>query len=92
MLHWLTNRIINWNGSLKITASRYLHPEHYRNITKLLHERRLDREQYGCGDFVTESTGLKENIEVYGRPKYNIAFGENAKKHLNSVLYDVRSG
>ena len=41
----------------------YLHPEQYRNIAKLLHERRLDREQY-IADFVTELTGyLKENID-----------------------------
>ena len=44
----LANRLgigqLKWE--LEDYCFRYLHPEQYRNIAKLLHERRLDREQY----------------------------------------------
>ena len=67
----------SWNWSLKWELEdycfRYLHPEQYRAIAKLLQERRLDREHY-IADFVSElSSYLRENIkqvEVYGRPKH----------------------
>ena len=53
----LANRLgigqLKWE--LEDYCFRYLHPEQYRNIAKLLHERRLDREQY-IADFVTELT------------------------------------
>ena len=94
----LANRLgigqLKWE--LEDYCFRYLHPEQYRNIAKLLHERRLDREQY-IADFVTELTGyLKENIEqveVYGRPKHIYSIWRKMqKKHLEfSGLYDVRA-
>ena len=94
----LANRLgigqLKWE--LEDYCFRYLHPEQYRNIAKLLHERRLDREQY-ITDFVTELTGyLKENIdqvEVYGRPKHIYSIWRKMqKKHLEfSGLYDVRA-
>ncbi len=71
----LANRLgigqLKWE--LEDYCFRYLHPEQYRAIAKLLKERRLDREQY-IADFVAELSGyLQENIpqvEVYGRPKH----------------------
>ena len=91
----LANRLgigqLKWE--LEDYCFRYLHPEQYRNIAKLLHERRLDREQY-IADFVTELTGyLKENIEqveVYGRPKHIYSIWRKMqKKHLEfSGLYE----
>ncbi|MBS6026900.1 (p)ppGpp synthetase I/GTP pyrophosphokinase [Haemophilus pittmaniae] len=94
----LANRLgigqLKWE--LEDYCFRYLHPEQYRNIATLLHERRLDRERY-IADFVSELTGyLKENIdqvEVYGRPKHIYSIWRKMqKKHLEfSGLYDVRA-
>ena len=89
----LANRLgigqLKWE--LEDYCFRYLHPEQYRNIAKLLHERRLDREQY-IADFVTELTGyLKENIdqvEVYGRPKHIYSIWRKCKRNIwSSVAY-----
>ena len=60
----LANRLgigqLKWE--LEDYCFRYLHPEQYRAIAKLLKERRLDREQY-IADFVSELSGyLQENI------------------------------
>ncbi|MCI7717902.1 GTP diphosphokinase [[Pasteurella] aerogenes] len=94
----LANRLgigqLKWE--LEDYCFRYLHPEQYRAIAKLLQERRLDREKY-IADFVTElTTYLKENIdqvEVYGRPKHIYSIWRKMqKKHLEfGDLYDVRA-
>ena len=94
----LANRLgigqLKWE--LEDYCFRYLHPEQYRAIAKLLKERRLDREQY-ITDFVSELSGyLQENIpqvEVYGRPKHIYSIWRKMqKKHLEfSDLYDVRA-
>lgn len=94
----LANRLgigqLKWE--LEDYCFRYLHPEQYRMIAKLLQERRLDREKY-IADFVAElSQYLKENIgqvEVYGRPKHIYSIWRKMqKKHLEfSDLYDVRA-
>ncbi|MDO5054587.1 MAG: GTP diphosphokinase [Pasteurella oralis] len=94
----LANRLgigqLKWE--LEDYCFRYLHPEQYRSIAKLLQERRLDREQY-IADFVTELSGyLKhniDNVEVYGRPKHIYSIWRKMqKKHLEfSDLYDVRA-
>ncbi|WP_109043931.1 GTP diphosphokinase [Aggregatibacter actinomycetemcomitans] len=94
----LANRLgigqLKWE--LEDYCFRYLHPEQYRAIAKLLQERRIDREQY-IADFVAELTGyLQENIkqvEVYGRPKHIYSIWcKMQKKHLEfSELYDVRA-
>ena len=94
----LANRLgigqIKWE--LEDYCFRYLHPEQYRAIAKLLKERRLDREQY-IADFVSElSSYLQENIpqvEVYGRPKHIYSIWRKMqKKHLEfGDLYDVRA-
>ena len=94
----LANRLgigqLKWE--LEDYCFRYLHPEQYRAIAKLLKERRLDREQY-IADFVAELSGyLQENIphvEVYGRPKHIYSIWRKMqKKHLEFIdLYDVRA-
>ena len=94
----LANRLgigqLKWE--LEDYCFRYLHPEQYRAIAKLLKERRLDREQY-IADFVSELSGyLQENIqqvEVYGRPKhiYSIWLKMQKKNLEFSDLYDVRA-
>ncbi|QEH48742.1 GTP diphosphokinase [Aggregatibacter actinomycetemcomitans] len=94
----LANRLgigqLKWE--LEDYCFRYLHPEQYRAIAKLLQERRIDREQY-IADFITELTGyLQENIqqvEVYGRPKHIYSIWRKMqKKNLEfSDLYDVRA-
>ena len=95
----LANRLgigqLKWE--LEDYCFRYLHPEQYRAIAKLLKERRLDREQY-IADFVSELSGyLQENIpqvEVYGRPKHIYSIWRKMqKKHLEfGDLYDVGAG
>lgn len=94
----LANRLgigqLKWE--LEDYSFRYLYPDQYRLIAKLLHERRLDREHYIL-DFVTELKGyLQENleqVEVYGRPKHIYSIWRKMqKKHLEfNGLYDVRA-
>ncbi|PJG84936.1 GTP diphosphokinase [Conservatibacter flavescens] len=94
----LANRLgigqLKWE--LEDYCFRYLHPDHYRSIAKLLDERRLDREQY-IADFVAELSGyLQENVEhaqVYGRPKHIYSIWRKMqKKNLQFTdLYDVRA-
>lgn len=94
----LANRLgigqLKWE--LEDYCFRYLHPEQYRMIARLLKERRLDREQY-ITDFVSELTQYLQanidNVEVYGRPKHIYSIWRKMqKKHLEfSDLYDVRA-
>ncbi|MGS3097654.1 GTP diphosphokinase, partial [Escherichia coli] len=62
---------------------RYLHPDEYQQIANLLHERRIDREQY-IDNFVSTVRGYmqQENIEVdiYGRPKHIYSIWRKMKK------------
>src|SRR5450759_2809004 len=75
---------------------RYLEPELYKKVAKLLDERRVDREQY-IADVVTR---LKQALsqagipaEVTGRPKhiYSIINKMKRKQVDFSELYDVRA-
>lgn len=94
----LANRLgigqLKWE--LEDYSFRYLFPEQYRTIAKLLHERRLDREHY-IQAFVDELKGYLqanlEQVEVYGRPKHIYSIWRKMqKKHLEfSDLYDVRA-
>ncbi len=94
----LANRLgigqLKWE--LEDLSFRYSHPDTYKRIAKLLHERRLDREQF-IERFVQqvkqgiEATGAK--VEVYGRPKHIYSIWKKMqKKNLEfSDLYDVRA-
>ncbi len=94
----LANRLgigqLKWE--LEDLSFRYLHPDTYRQIAKLLDEKRVDREKY-IDDFVALlQEKLKEEglqAEVYGRPKHIYSIWRKMqKKHVNfTELYDVRA-
>lgn len=94
----LANRLgigqLKWE--LEDISFRYLHPETYKKIAKLLDEKRLERESY-IDDFVSElSTGLITqglNAKVYGRPKhiYSIWKKMDQKSLSFDKLFDVRA-
>lgn len=94
----LANRLgiaqIKWE--LEDLCFRYLHPDEYKRIANLLHERRIDREQF-IDDFVISlrSAMAEENVkaEIYGRPKHIYSIWRKMqKKHLSfDELFDVRA-
>ena len=71
----LANRLGMWQlkWELEDLSFRYLEPELYKNIAKMLDERRVDRESY-INDFVkglqNELTIVHVNAEITGRPKH----------------------
>ncbi|MGV3344915.1 GTP diphosphokinase [Enterobacteriaceae bacterium LUAb1] len=75
---------------------RYLHPDEYKCIAQLLHERRIDREQY-IDAFVQSLRDemVKEGVkaEVYGRPKHIYSIWRKMQKKSLSFdeLFDVRA-
>ncbi|MGO1616934.1 MAG: GTP diphosphokinase [Oceanisphaera sp.] len=94
----LANRLgigqLKWE--LEDLSFRYLHPETYQLIAKLLHEKRLAREAY-IDQFVD---GLRHAFadadvaaEVYGRPKHIYSIWRKMqKKNLDfDELFDVRA-
>jgi len=94
----LANRLGVWQikWELEDLALRYLEPELYKKIAKLLDERRLDREQY-IADVVAQ---LKLELgkagiiaEVAGRPKHiNSIINKMKRKQVDfSEVYDVRA-
>lgn len=94
----LANRLgigqLKWE--LEDLSFRYLHPETYKQIAGLLHEKRTDREHY-IDDFVAnlQAELTSENIkaEVYGRPKHIFSIWKKMqKKHLGfEQLFDIRA-
>lgn len=94
----LANRLgigqLKWE--LEDFCFRYLHPEEYKRIATLLHERRIDREQF-IDDFVhalrraMAEEGIK--AEIYGRPKhiYSIWRKMQKKSLAFDELFDVRA-
>ncbi|NPE72939.1 HD domain-containing protein, partial [Dickeya dadantii] len=94
----LANRLgigqLKWE--LEDFCFRYLHPDEYKRIAKLLHERRIDREQY-IDDFVKNlraSMATEElKAEVYGRPKHIYSIWRKMQKKSLSFdeLFDVRA-
>ena len=94
----LANRLGVWQlkWELEDLSVRYLEPELYKKIAKLLDERRVDREQY----IVEVVSKLKQvlsqagiHAEVTGRPKHIYSIINKMKrKQVNfSELYDVRA-
>lgn len=94
----LANRLGVWQlkWELEDLSLRYLEPQLYKEVARLLDERRVDREQY-ITNIVTQlkhelqQTNIKG--EVSGRPKhiYSIV---NKMRHKNldfSEIYDVRA-
>ncbi|EKT64993.1 GTP diphosphokinase [Providencia burhodogranariea] len=94
----LANRLgigqLKWE--LEDFCFRYLHPDEYKKIAKLLHERRIDREDY-IDNFVEtlRKNMLKEHIqaEIYGRPKHIYSIWRKMKKKALAFdeLFDVRA-
>lgn len=95
----LANRLGVWElkWELEDLSFRFLHPDIYKSIAKMLDEKRSEREQF-ITDAVTkvrqelEALGVK-NAEIYGRPKhiYSI-WNKMRKKGVEfSEVYDVRA-
>lgn len=85
---------IKWE--LEDISFRYLEPEQYKQIAKLLHERRLDREQY-INDVVQQlrdeltATGIKADISGRAKHIYSIWRKMQRKGLQFSQIYDVRA-
>ena len=87
----LANRLgigqLKWE--LEDLSFRYLHPDTYKQIAKLLDEKRVDREKY-IVDFVAileeklKSEGL--DAEVYGRPKHIYSIWRKMQKTPLTLL------
>lgn len=94
----LANRLGVWQlkWELEDLSLRYLEPQLYKEVAKMLDERRLDREQY-IADVVVqlqhELTLAGVQAEVSGRPKHISSIVKKMKsKHLQfNQLYDVRA-
>nr|WP_136252581.1 GTP diphosphokinase [Ningiella ruwaisensis] len=94
----LANRLgigqLKWE--LEDLSFRYLHPQTYKKIAKMLKEKRSEREQY-ISDFVAHLQGLLDDAnikaQVIGRPKhiYSI-YKKMQKKQLDfEQLFDIRA-
>jgi len=94
----LANRLgigqLKWE--LEDISFRYLHPQVYKKIAKLLDETRLEREQYMSdfvGDLNQQLASLQINGLVYGRPKHIYSIWKKMQqKSLDfEQLFDVRA-
>ena len=94
----LANRLGIWQikWELEDLSIRYLEPERYKSIARLLDERRVDREHYIAEriaqlEQALASAGIK--AEVSGRPKhiYSIINKMKRKQLDFDQLYDVRA-
>jgi GTP pyrophosphokinase len=94
----LANRLGVWQikWEMEDLSTRYLEPELYKKVARLLDERRVDRERY-IAEVVAQlkralsQAGIK--AEVTGRPKhiYSIINKMKRKQLDFSELYDVRA-
>ena len=94
----LANRLGVWQmkWELEDLSLRYLEPELYKKVARLLDERRVDREQYIAAVIAQLEQSLGKagiRAEVSGRPKHIYSIINKMKrKHLDfSELYDVRA-
>jgi GTP pyrophosphokinase len=92
----LANRLGVWQlkWELEDLSFRYLEPELYKRIARMLDERRLEREQYieqAMRTLSRELGGIK--AQITGRPKhiYSIWNKMRTKQLDFSQLYDVRA-
>ncbi|MDR3159274.1 MAG: bifunctional (p)ppGpp synthetase/guanosine-3',5'-bis(diphosphate) 3'-pyrophosphohydrolase [Zoogloeaceae bacterium] len=94
----LANRLGVWElkWELEDLSFRFLHPDTYKKIAKMLDETRLEREQFIAAAIERVKRELAElgiAAEVYGRPKhiYSI-WNKMRKKNLAFTdVYDVRA-
>lgn len=94
----LANRLGVWQlkWELEDRSLRYLEPQLYKDVARLLDERRVDREQYISDVLVQLKHELHQagiRAEVTGRPKhiYSIINKMRRKQVDFSELYDVRA-
>ncbi|MDD4929012.1 MAG: bifunctional (p)ppGpp synthetase/guanosine-3',5'-bis(diphosphate) 3'-pyrophosphohydrolase [Gallionella sp.] len=94
----LANRMGVWQikWELEDLSVRYLNPDLYKKVARLLDERRVDRERYISDVVATLKRALHEagiTAEVTGRPKHIYSIINKMKrKHLDfDQLYDVRA-
>ena len=94
----LANRLGVWQvkWELEDLALRYLEPDLYKKVAKLLDERRVDREQYIVNVLAQLKNELSEadiKAEVTGRSKHiNSIVNKMKRKQIDfSELYDVRA-
>ncbi|GAA5787101.1 GTP pyrophosphokinase [Chitiniphilus shinanonensis] len=94
----LANRLGVWQikWELEDLGFRYLEPDTYRKIAKLLDERRVDRERFigeVLGTLRRELAGAGIHADLTGRPKhiYSIWKKMQKKKLDFSELYDIRA-
>ncbi|MGV8917464.1 MAG: GTP diphosphokinase [Pseudomonas sp.] len=85
---------IKWE--LEDLSFRYLEPDQYKQIAKLLHERRLDRERFiseVMGQLENEllATGVKADISGRAKHIYSIWRKMQRKGLEFSQIYDVRA-
>ena len=94
----LANRLGVWElkWELEDLSFRFLHPDTYRTIAKMLDETRLEREQFIATAILRVRDELAElgvTAEIYGRPKhiYSI-WNKMRKKNLEFTdVYDIRA-
>ncbi len=95
----LANRLGVWElkWELEDLSFRFLHPETYKKIAKMLDEKRSEREQFITDAVAKVRSELRvcgvEQAEIYGRPKhiYSI-WNKMRKKGVEfSEVYDVRA-
>jgi GTP pyrophosphokinase len=94
----LANRLGVWEvkWELEDLSFRFLHPDVYKKIAKMLDEKRMEREQFiadACARLKKELEDAGIRAEVYGRPKhiYSI-WNKMRKKGIDfSEVYDVRA-
>ena len=94
----LANRLGIWQfkWEMEDLAYRILEPDNYRQIARLLDEKRLDRERYIEQVVQQLSQGLAQEglrAEVSGRPKHIVSIiNKMHRKHLDfEQLYDIRA-
>ncbi|MBC9071601.1 bifunctional (p)ppGpp synthetase/guanosine-3',5'-bis(diphosphate) 3'-pyrophosphohydrolase [Thauera sp. CAU 1555] len=94
----LANRLGVWQlkWELEDLSFRFLEPDTYKRIAKMLDERRVEREGFidkAIERLRNEIAAVGIQAEVYGRPKhiYSI-YNKMRKKHLDfSEVYDIRA-
>lgn len=94
----LANRLGIWQIKWEIEdlALRYLEPERYKEIARLLEERRVDRERYIANFIETLQSALRDagiDAEVKGRPKHIYSIWKKMqRKNLGfQEIFDIRA-
>ena len=94
----LANRLGIWQlkWELEDLAFRYLHPDTYRRIAKLLDERREDRERFiavAMGTLRRALAAAGIDADIAGRPKHIYSIWKKMQRKSGdfSTLYDIRA-